>query len=102
MTTIALEVAAPVTTAPAVVNVEIGEICDDCAILLANDDASGMSAEREHECRIGIARTQLLPDGRYGYLVVQDPEAEGEQEFECNCCGTDALGWGYRGVILVD
>ena len=94
----------PVTTAPAAVSsTELGPICDDCAILIAYGETSGMSDRRAEECTQAIDRAQQLPDGGYGTLIAQEPEEWDERfDFECSCCGANYGGWGWVGVLLVD
>lgn len=73
-----------------------GEIwaCDDCTMILCNDDASGMDDATEEECRGNIARLQASVPG--GYLASNsgsndDGESdEGYEEFShdsCDICG---------------
>ena len=70
--------------------------CQDCLMIVANEDASGMDDETEECCRKGIA-------GFDGDLVCNDHDDD--QEFswsECDVCGTRLAGSRHHLALLGD
>lgn len=79
--------------------VTIGLVCDDCALIVTTDDASGVDQEREEECRAAIA---AIRRDEGGPLVITDPHAEGVQLYRCTCCGDDVMGAGWVGAVIIE
>lgn len=78
---------------------ESAVICNLCASLIANDDATGFDysddgEKREKNARIGIAswRDEWLT------LAVDLDNAENDVSFGCECCGARVHGW--RGRLI--
>jgi len=80
-------------------------VCDDCLMLIANDDATGLdhfldeasAAARERELRDAIAAAQR--DGNY--LVVGDSDQNEEfSTSSCDCCQTHLAGSRHHCVLM--
>lgn len=78
---------------------ESASICNLCASLIVNDDATGFDysddgEKREENARIGIAswRAEWLT------LAVDLDNAENDISFGCECCGARVHGW--RGRLI--
>ena len=79
---------------------ESAAICNLCASLIVNDDATGFDfsddgEKREENARIGIAswRAEWLT------LAVDLDNAENDVSFGCECCGARVHGWRGRVVF---
>lgn len=73
-------------------------LCEDCTILAVNDDASGLTEEREAHCRAGLAKL-----GPHLVSNFNSENGEGYQEFSmrvCDACKTRLGGSRHRFAIL--
>ena len=80
-------------------------VCDDCLMIIANDDATGLdhfldeesAAAREREVRHSIAAAQR--DGNT--LVVGDSEQDEDlSTASCDCCNTILAGSRHHCVLM--
>jgi len=80
-------------------------VCDDCLMIIANDDATGLdhfldeesAAAREREVRHSIAAAQR--DGNT--LVVGDNEQDEDlSTASCDCCNTTLAGSRHHCVLM--
>ncbi|MCV7174854.1 hypothetical protein [Mycolicibacterium sphagni] len=63
-----------------------GLVCVDCAMIIANDDDSGISDATAH--RGAIARTNLSHNGRYQVVMACGDDCDGEfSTYPCDYCG---------------
>lgn len=62
--------------------------CTDCALIIANDDDSGMSATAADMCRAGIAKWREMEDMR---LVVSGDDEHFSMS-RCGVCGSSLAG----------
>ena len=84
------------TTTPATEDIKV---CEDCMMIIANDDDSGMSEEQATTCREGIE--QWNANGYY--LCVGDSDSDQYEEFSrstCDCCGQRLHGSRHQVVAM--
>lgn len=78
---------------------ETAEICNLCASLIVNDDATGFDLaddeKRENNARIGISAWRE----EWVTLAVEMDEADEDVSFGCACCGARVHGW--RGRLIL-
>lgn len=78
--------------------------CNDCTMIICNDDASGMDDATEKQCRDGIERLQASTPGGYLASNSDGDSGEGYEEFShdsCDICGALA-GSRHRFALLGD
>lgn len=71
-------------------------VCDDCFMLIANGDDSGLTAEEAQICDKGIRATQ---EQYNGYLVPGD-DADELSTRPCECCNRNLAGRRNQVIIL--
>lgn len=62
------------------------QICSDCAMIIANDDASGMDDATEAACRAGIEK-EAAAGGHWALSGAEDEESSFSWS-ACDCCGS--------------
>lgn len=80
-------------------------VCDDCLMIIANDDASGLDyslGEEEAEAREREIREAIDDIQREeGQITVGDSDRDDEfSSSPCACCGTRLAGVRHHCVIL--
>lgn len=87
-------------TAQIITTITLGIICDDCAILIASGDDSGLDPHTATTCQESIETISQLPDGTYGHLAITISD-DSEHLLTCTICQTTTLGYGHTAELLI-